>query len=229
MGGLLLPLPPSSRIRYSVTSHIPQLVADERTTSILDYPDSIRSHYLQVPMGSQQVADLAHRVIQQATTPFEQTLAIQQHLLRNYRYSLEADTATLNHPLEEFLFTRKTGYCEHYATAMVVMLRTVGIPARLVTGFLATEWNEYGGYFTVRQRDAHAWVEVYFPHSGWITMDPTPTVSAAVTGALAGRRSADSWGPLGYSGIACSCIIVRRINWQSSVEYEKAVMRCVRE
>jgi hypothetical protein len=104
-------------------------------------------------------------------------MAIQQHLLENYRYSLESDTATLSYPLDEFLFTRKTGYCEHYATAMVVMLRTVGIPARLVTGFLATEWNEYGGYFTVRQRDAHAWVEVYFPQSGWITMDPTPTIN----------------------------------------------------
>jgi transglutaminase-like putative cysteine protease len=180
MSGLHLPFPPSSRIRYSVISQIPQLVADERTASVLTYPDIIRSHYLQVPVGSEQVADLAHRVIQQVVTPFGQTLAIQQHLLENYRYSLEADTATLSHPLEEFLFTRKTGYCEHYATAMVVMLRTVGIPARLVTGFLATEWNEYGGYFTVRQRDAHAWVEVYFPHSGWITMDPTPTVSAAV-------------------------------------------------
>lgn len=181
MGGLHLPVPPSSRIRYSVTSYVPQLAANERTAQTLAYPDSIRSHYLQVPMESQKVANLAHRVTQQAVTPFEQTLAIQQHLLENYRYSLENDTATLNHPLEEFLFTRKTGYCEHYATAMVVMLRTVGIPARLVTGFLATEWNEYGGYFTVRQRDAHAWVEVYFPYSGWITMDPTPTVSAAET------------------------------------------------
>jgi hypothetical protein len=181
MGGLHLSSPPSSRIRYSVTSQVPRLVADERTASILAYPDPIRSHYLQVPVGSQQVEDLAQRVSQQATTPFGRTLAIQEHLLKNYRYSLEADTATLSHPLEEFLFTRKTGYCEHYATAMVVMLRTVGIPARLVTGFLATEWNEYGGYFTVRQRDAHAWVEVYFPHSGWITMDPTPTVNAAVT------------------------------------------------
>ena len=164
MGGLHLPVPPSSRIRYSVTSYVPQLVANERTAQTLAYPDSIRSHYLQVPMESQKVADLAHRVTQQAVTPFEQTLAIQQHLLENYRYSLENDTATLNHPLDEFLFIRKTGYCEHYATAMVVMLRTVGIPARLVTGFLATEWNEYGGYFTVRQRDAHAWVEVYFPY-----------------------------------------------------------------
>jgi protein-glutamine gamma-glutamyltransferase len=181
MSGLHLPFPPSSRIRYSVTSQIPQLVANDRTASALDYPDSVRSRYLQVPAQSQQIADLAHRVSRQATTPFEQTLAIQGHLLENYRYSLDADTATLSHPLEEFLFTRKTGYCEHYATAMVVMLRTVGIPARLVTGFLATEWNDYGGYFTVRQRDAHAWVEVYFPHSGWITMDPTPTVSATGT------------------------------------------------
>ena len=180
MGGLHLSFPPSSRIRYSVTSQVSRLVTDERTALALAYPDFIRSHYLQVPPGSPHVADLAHRVTQQATTPFERTVAIQQHLLENYRYSLEADTATLSHPLDEFLFTRKTGYCEHYATAMVVMLRTIGIPARLVTGFLATEWNEFGGYFTVRQRDAHAWVEVYFPQSGWITMDPTPTISATV-------------------------------------------------
>src|SRR5712692_3381934 len=180
MSGLHLPFPPSSRIRYSVTSQVPQLVADERTASILAYPDSIRSHYLQVPVGSQQVADLAHRVSQQATTPFGRTLAIQQHLLKNYRYSLETDTATLSHPLEEFLFTRKTGYCEHYATAMVVMLRTVGIPARLVTGFLPGVWNDFGNYYSIRQQDAHAWVEVYFPRSGWVTFDPTPSVPAAV-------------------------------------------------
>jgi protein-glutamine gamma-glutamyltransferase len=180
MGGLYLPSPPSSRIRYSAISHVPRIAQNERTASTLVYPDSIRSLYLQVPMGSQQVADLAHHITQQATTPFGRTLAIQQHLLENYRYSLEGDTATLSHPLEEFLFTRKTGYCEHYATAMVVMLRTLGIPARLVTGFLATEWNEYGDYFTVRQRDAHAWVEVYFPYSGWIIMDPTPTINTLV-------------------------------------------------
>lgn len=192
MSGLHLPSPAFSRIRYSVTSRVPQLAADERVAPILAYPDSIRSQYLQVPAGSENVADLAHRVIQQATTPFGQARAIQQHLLKNYRYSLEAATATLSHPLEEFLFTRKTGYCEHYATAMVVMLRTVGIPARLVTGFLATEWNEYGGYFTVRQRDAHAWVEVYFPRSGWITMDPTPTASTAA--------ATSRWEPLSRLG-----------------------------
>ena len=220
MSGLHLPFPPSSRIRYSVTSQAPRLVADERIASILAYPDSIRSHYLQVPVGSEQVADLAYRVSQQATTPFERTLAIQQHLLENYRYSLEADTTTLSHPLEEFLFTRKTGYCEHYATAMVVMLRAVGIPARLVTGFLATEWNEYGSYFTVRQRDAHAWVEVYFPHSGWITMDPTPTVSAAVI--------TTRWEPLSQLGESL------RLKWDRlfvhySAKDQLAVVHGVRE
>ena len=223
MTGLHLSAPPSSRIRYSVTSQVPQLVADEQTASVLNYPDAVRLRYLPVPEGSQQVADLARRVIQQATTPFGQTLAIQQHLLDNYRYSLEADTATLSHPLEEFLFTRKTGYCEHYATAMVVMLRTVGIPARLVTGFLATEWNEYGGYFTVRQRDAHAWVEVYFPRSGWITMDPTPSVNADVR-LLDGNPFADSGSPFDYSGIDCSSAIARKINWQLCMECERAVM-----
>ncbi|HKQ35278.1 MAG TPA: DUF3488 and transglutaminase-like domain-containing protein [Nitrospiraceae bacterium] len=220
MSGLHLPFPPSSRIRYSVTSQAPHLVGDEQIASILVYPDSIRSRYLQVPMGSQQVADLAHRVSQQATTPFGRTLAIQQHLLENYRYSLEADTTTLSHPLEEFLFTRKTGYCEHYATAMVVMLRTIGIPARLVTGFLATEWNEYGSYFTVRQRDAHAWVEVYFPHSGWITMDPTPTVSAAV--------ATSRWEPLSQLGESV------RLKWDRlfvhySAKDQLAVVHGVRE
>jgi transglutaminase-like putative cysteine protease len=220
MGGLRLPASPASRIRYSVISQAPQLAADERIASALDYPDVILAHYLQVPVASQHVADLARRVSHEATTPFERTLAIQEHLLRNYRYSLEADTATLSHPLEEFLFTRKTGYCEHYATAMVVMLRTVGIPARLVTGFLATEWNEYGSYFTVRQRDAHAWVEVYFPHSGWITMDPTPTVSAAV--------STSRWAPLTRFGESV------RLQWDRlfvrySVKDQLAVVHGVRE
>src|SRR2546430_10692615 len=62
---------------------------------------------------------------------------------------------------------------------MVVLLRTLGIPARLVTGFLPGVWNDFGNYYTIRQQDAHAWVEVYFPRSGWVTFDPTPSVPAA--------------------------------------------------
>jgi protein-glutamine gamma-glutamyltransferase len=77
---------------------------------------------------------------------------------------------------------------------MVLMLRSIGIPSRLVTGFLATEWNEFGNYYTVRQRDAHAWVEVYYPQSGWITMDPTPSnpVPLAPSFWVAFKRFAES-------------------------------------
>jgi hypothetical protein len=129
---------------------------------------------LQIPAQSERVAVLAQEITHTQRTTYDKANAIQSFLTHNFRYSLDAPLAELDHPLEEFLFSRKTGYCEHYATAMVMMLRTIGIPARLVTGFLATEWNEYGSYYLVRQQDAHAWVEMHLPHSGWITMDPTP-------------------------------------------------------
>ena len=176
--GLHLPFPTSSRLRYSVTSRERQVLPDEQLAPELDYTTAVRDHYLQVPTLSDHVGDLARRVSAQAVSPYEKMLDVYRHLLANYRYSLELDTTASPHPIEDFLFTRRTGYCEHYASAMVILLRTLGIPARLVTGFLATEWNEFGNYYTVRQRDAHAWVEVYFPRAGWVTMDPTPAASA---------------------------------------------------
>ena len=172
--GLHLPYPSTSRIRYSVMSRDHRLLPSEQSSAALDYAAGIRERYLQLPRQSEAIEELARRITQEMITPYEKTTAVLQHLLSNYTYSLEADTGTSGHPIDDFLFTRKTGYCEHYATAMVLMLRSLGIPSRLVTGFLATEWNDFGNYYTVRQRDAHAWVEVYYPQSGWITMDPTP-------------------------------------------------------
>jgi len=145
----------------------------------VSYPDSFVRYFLQAPMHSERIDDLARDIVQTKRSTYEKALAIQEHLTSNYRYSLDAPLADQTSPLEEFLFKRKTGYCEHYATAMVIMLRTVGIPARLVTGFLATEWNEYGNYYLVRQQDAHAWVEVHLPQSGWVMMDPTPAIEEA--------------------------------------------------
>ena len=184
MTGLHLPYPSTSRIRYSVTSREHRMMPAEQTSAVLEYAAGIRERYLQLPSGSDRIADLARRVTDPVGTPHEKVTAVLNHLLSNYQYSLEADTIASNHPIEEFLFSRKTGYCEHYATAMVLMLRSIGIPSRLVTGFLATEWNEFGNYYTVRQRDAHAWVEVYYPQSGWMTMDPTPSSAAAFTPSL---------------------------------------------
>jgi hypothetical protein len=194
MTGLHVPYPSASRIRYSVVSREHRTLPDEQTSAVLEYPPAIRDRYLQLPNSSDRIAELARRVTNGAATPFDKATAVLEHLLSNYTYSLEAETAISSHPIDEFLFTRKTGYCEHYATAMVVMLRSIGIPSRLVTGFLATEWNEFGNYYTVRQRDAHAWVEVYYPQSGWITMDPTPSnpVAFAPSVWIAFQRFAES-------------------------------------
>ncbi len=174
MDGIHLALPPLSRTRYSVISRDRQVLAEEQLAAELHYPHSLAIRYLQLPTLSPSVAELALRVAGEATTPYSKMVAVHRHLLNSYRYSLDVGNTMSPHPIEDFLFKRKTGYCEHFATAMVIMLRELGVPARLVTGFLATEWNNFGHYFTVRQRDAHAWVEVYFPNSGWITMDPTP-------------------------------------------------------
>lgn len=174
-GAVYLPFPSSSRIEYTVVSRATVLVPADLGSEPGPYPEWVVRQYLQLPLQSDRITALAGEVTQKHYRPYEKATAIQAYLTRHYRYSLDAPLAEQRQPLEEFLFARKTGYCEHYATAMVIMLRTVGVPARLVTGFMATEWNEYGNYYVVRQQDAHAWVEVYLPHSGWIKMDPTPT------------------------------------------------------
>src|SRR5207249_944866 len=156
----------------------------DRDAASTEYPAFIKEQYLQLPSLSPEVRDLAQKVTLASVTTSGKVRVIEQFLKQTYRYSLDAETAIQKSPIEEFLFVRKTGYCEHYASAMVVLLRTLGIPARLATGFLAGEWNDFGHYYTVRQRDAHAWVEVYFPLSGWITFDPTPSVAALVSNHL---------------------------------------------
>lgn len=187
-GSVYLPFPSSSRIEYSVLSRSNPILPADLSSEPRLYPESFTRHFLQIPAQSERVAALAKDITHTQRSAYEKVNAIRSFLTHNFRYSLDAPLAELDHPLEEFLFSRKTGYCEHYATAMVMMLRTIGIPARLVTGFLATEWNEYGNYYLVRQQDAHAWVEVHLPHSGWITMDPTPpSIESAAQGSPAWR------------------------------------------
>ena len=179
VGGLYLPYPTSARFQYSVRSIPDRLREPDRTAESVSYPDLVTKRFLQLPDVSPRVGALAREVVGAARAPYERALAVERHLRQNYQYSLDVGTSVSASPVEDFLFTRKTGYCEHYATAMVVMLRTLGIPARLVTGFLPGVWNDFGNYYSVRQQDAHAWVEVYFPGSGWVTFDPTPNVPAA--------------------------------------------------
>jgi hypothetical protein len=100
--------------------------------------------------------------------------AFESHFRENFGYTLQM-TAGGKDPLADFLFRVKAGHCEYFSTAMAVMLRTEGIATRVVNGFLPGEYNGTADVFTVRQSDAHSWVEVYFPETNaWVTFDPTP-------------------------------------------------------
>ncbi|MGH7231202.1 MAG: transglutaminase TgpA family protein [Nitrospiraceae bacterium] len=218
--GWSLPVPMTSRFQYMAFSAPPTMAQEDRVAASFDYPTEITDHFLQLPPLNPRIVDLAVSVTRHARTPYEQIMAVQHHLVAGYRYSLDVGMEDGFQPLEDFLFRRKTGYCEHYATAMVVMLRTLGIPARLVTGFLPGEWNEFGNYYRVRQQDAHAWVEVFFPRSGWITFDPTPTVGAGAPDPL--------WRKFG------SFIDSTRLKWdrfviQYSFRDQMAVAQAIRE
>ncbi len=180
MGDVSLPFVPATRFQYGVRSIPTRVSGDDRGNTHADYPESLRRRFLQLPAVGQRVAELARQIVQPAASPYDMAAAVERHLKQSYQYSLDLGTTPTVNPIEDFLFVRKTGYCDHYATAMVVLLRTLGIPSRLATGFAEGEWNDVGGYYTVRQRDAHAWVEVYFPNSGWVTFDPTPNVPLAL-------------------------------------------------
>jgi hypothetical protein len=114
-----------------------------------------------------------------ARNRYDEARAIESQLQSDYGYSLDMKAGGAD-PLADFLFNVKAGHCEYFSTAMAVMLRTRGIATRVVNGFLPGEYNEAAGAFTVRQSDAHSWVEVYFPETNsWVTFDPTPAAGRA--------------------------------------------------
>lgn len=156
----------SRRVNYSVYS----TVRDR-------YPGTGGPRYLQLPDGMNRVTELAGAVTAGARDEGEKSLMIERHLKTRYSYSLQTSPPRGGKgPVEDFLFYSKKGYCEHFATSMVLMLRGIGIPARVVNGYYGGEKNEYGGYIIVRQSDAHSWVEALIGGQ-WRLFDPTPSVA----------------------------------------------------
>ncbi|MEO8276584.1 MAG: DUF3488 and transglutaminase-like domain-containing protein [Thermoanaerobaculia bacterium] len=135
-----------------------------------------------------------------AGTPLERARRIERHLLFEYGYTLEFIGRGGNQPIENFLFVAKRGHCEYFASAMVLLLRSQGIPARLVTGFYGAEYTAWERSWVVRQSNAHAWVEGYVPEKGWIVFDPTPPV---------GRPSSEPASLLGTAREAWEFVLFR--------------------
>lgn len=149
-----------------------------------------RMRYLEVPADlPKRIAALARRWVGTRTDPEAQATVIEMHLRHDYKYDLNSPSGAAKNPLDDFLFNSKRGHCEFYSTAMAIMLRTLGVPTRNVTGFIGGTYNRFGHYYAVRQGDAHSWVEVYLDKKGWTRFDPTPPADAApqsdVTGFLA--------------------------------------------
>lgn len=111
----------------------------------------------------------------------ERATALEAHLMESYSYTLDFVGRSGKTSLEDFLFKYQAGHCEYFASSMVLLLRSQGIAARLVTGFLGADYNPIEGYYMVRQSNSHAWVEAYLPGVGWRTFDPTPAVGRPVS------------------------------------------------
>jgi hypothetical protein len=137
-----------------------------------------------LPDGGEWIGlyDLDQRIVQDATDPYEIVLRIESYLRRSYTYSLAPPPSEFSSPYAAFLLDTRSGYCQHFAGAMALLLRYNGIPSRVAVGFVTGE-TESPGVYLVSTNNAHAWVEVYFPTVGWLAFDPTPGRSLPVAGA----------------------------------------------
>jgi hypothetical protein len=150
-------------------------------------PPAERPRYLALPPDlPPRVQTLAEEWTRGLTTADEKARAVERHLRTEYRYDLGSPSGRAKQPLDDFLFESKRGHCEFYSTAMAIMLRTIGVPTRNVTGFIGGTYNRFGKFYAVRQGDAHSWVEVYIDDYGWRTFDPTPPGDAAPKSEFAG-------------------------------------------
>ncbi len=165
------------RTTYFVSSDV-SVPSDQ--TLRLDAPasssEAIRKVYLQLPTKlDPRISQLAHDITRNAPTPYDKARAIENYLKTEFLYTLDLKAAESD-PLADFLFQTREGHCEYFATAMAIMLRTLDIPSRIVNGFQMGEFNSLNDLYTVRESDAHSWVEAYFPRSeSWIEFDPTPS------------------------------------------------------
>jgi transglutaminase-like putative cysteine protease len=143
-----------------------------------DYPDWIRERYLQLPkILPQRVHALARDLTAAQPTPYDRAAAIQEYLRRGMHYTLDVDAPPYTEDVVDyFLFVSKEGFCDYYATAMVVLARSAGIPARIAFGYAAGTFDAEQGKYTVLESDSHAWPELYFPGIGWVEFEPTSSM-----------------------------------------------------
>jgi protein-glutamine gamma-glutamyltransferase len=169
---VVMPRPPNRVMNYSLTSRIRHHSAEP--LSVL-----VRRIDLALPRErNPRTVALAHRLRAAAADDRALIAAVLDQFRRGFVYTLEPRRLGAE-PVDEFLFDTRSGFCGHYASAFVTLMRAAGIPAHVVTGYQGGDWNPIGGYYLVRQSHAHAWAEIWQDGSGWVRVDPTAVVAPA--------------------------------------------------
>jgi len=189
--------------QYEVTASLINPSIQQLQNAGTDYPQWVRDLYLQLPEDfSPRISELAGQITQELETPYEKASAITTYLRREIEYAnpLPESPPAGTDPVEWILFDLKQGFCNYYAAAEVLMLRSVGVPARMAVGFAEGAFDEETNVYIVRSLNAHAWPEVYFPGIGWIEFEPTgnqdPLDRPNRPEDLAGLEDGQTGGPL---------------------------------
>ena len=159
---------------YRVDSLVPVVTADELRTAGSDYPEWVQRRFLHLPdTVPDRILMLARDLTATAPTPYDRAKAIEAHL-RTFPYNLDLPEPPVNQDMVDyFLFDLQQGYCDYYATSMIVLARAAGLPARMAVGYASGTYDAGTGQYIVTEADAHSWVEIYFPEYGWIEFEPT--------------------------------------------------------
>ena len=160
---------------YDAISNIAQANPAQLRAASQDYPPEVLLNDLQTP-GSldPRISRLAEQITASESNNYDKAATIERYLRTHFTYTLQLPHTLHRDPLANFLFERKQGHCEYFASSMAIMLRTLGIPSRVVNGFRTGEFNDVTSQYLVRASNAHSWVEAFFPGYGWISFDPTP-------------------------------------------------------
>jgi transglutaminase-like putative cysteine protease len=165
---------------YQMTSMYSTADATSLRQASTVYPDWLLERYLQVPDSiTPEVIQLAEELTAEFDNPFDKSIVVRNYLRNNIGYNDQIDAPPDGvEPVHYILFDRQEAYCNYYASAMIMMLRSQGIPARFVAGYAQGEWDDESNSYRVRASNAHAWVEVFFPGYGWIQFEPTAALPA---------------------------------------------------
>lgn len=161
---------------YTVVSNVPVASEKDLRDAPAAYPPGIRERYLFVPLSAERVRALSLHIAGRIASPYDRVMALRRYLAANCVYDLEAPPVPLEVPdaVTHFIFTSRRGYCDIFASSLAIMARSVGVPARIATGFMPGEYDSQTGEYVVRDKDRHSWTEVYFPGYGWMPVEATP-------------------------------------------------------